>query len=192
METILALLIGISLAAASGFRVFLPLLAMSIASHFGIIPLSDSWEWVGGYTAIITLGAASLVEIVAYYIPWLDNLLDSIAIPLAGVAGSLLVAASIGDMSPIITWSLAIIAGGGTAAAIKTGGATTRLASTATTAGIGNPIVSSVETGTSIVLSLFSIFAPILAFIFVLIIFYIFYRIYRKFKRKKEISEAEE
>lgn len=191
METILALIIGISLAAASGFRVFLPLLAMSIASHFGVIPLAESWEWVGSYTAIISLGVASLVEIVAYYIPWLDNLLDSIAIPLAGVAGTFLVAASIGDMSPLITWSLAIIAGGGTAAAIKTGGATTRLASTATTAGFGNPVVSTVETGTSIVLSLFSIFAPILAFFFVLVIFYVFYRIYKKFKRKKTEPEAE-
>ncbi len=186
MEIILALFVGIGLAAASGFRVFLPLLAMSLGAHFGIIPLSDSWQWVGSSLALTVLGVASVVEILAYYLPFFDNLLDSIAIPLAGIAGTFLVAAALGDINPIFSWSMAIIAGGGTAAAIKTGGASTRLASSATTAGLGNPVISTVETGTSIVLSLFSIIAPVLAFFLVLVIFYFLYRFYRRFIKKKE------
>lgn len=185
IENIFALFLGIGLAAAAGFRVFLPLLAMSLASHFGIIPLGESWAWVGSPVALIALGAASIIEIIAYYIPWLDNLLDTIAIPLAGFAGTLLVAVALGNMDPVFTWSLAIIAGGGTAAVIKTGGATTRLASTATTGGLANPIISTAETGTSILLSSFAIFLPVLAIIFVGIILFIMYRIYRNFKRKK-------
>jgi len=184
-ETIFSIIIGIGLAASVGFRIFVPLFALSLASFYGIIPLNESWEWVGSSTAIIILGIATIVEILAYFIPWLDNLLDTIAVPLAAVAGTAVMVATVSNLDPTITWALAIIAGGGTATAIKGSTSTTRLASTATTAGIANPVISTVETGTSIIMSVFSIFIPILAIILVVLIFWILFKIFKLFKPLK-------
>ena len=189
-ETIFSILLGIGLAASVGFRVFVPLFTLSLASYYEIIPLNESWQWVGSMPAMITLGIATIVEIVAYIIPWLDNLLDTIAVPLAAVAGTAVMLSTAADLDPVVTWSLAIIAGGGTATAIKTSTSTTRLASTATTGGIANPVVSTVETGTSVVMSVLSFVAPVLAIIFVVIILYLMFKVFRWFRpSKKRINE---
>lgn len=182
IETILSIFLGIGLSASVGFRVFVPLFALSLASYFNVWELNDSWEWIGSLTAVVTLGVATLVEIFAYYIPYIDNLLDSIAIPLAAIAGTAVMVSTVADLSPVITWALAIIAGGGTAAAVAGSSGATRLASTTTTGGIANPVVSTIETGTSVVMSAFSIFIPALAFIFVIIILYIIFRLYKKIR----------
>ncbi|GFZ94634.1 hypothetical protein GCM10011531_27970 [Aquaticitalea lipolytica] len=184
-ETIISIFLGIGLAASVGFRVFVPLFALSLASYFNFWELNESWQWIGSLTAVITLGVATLVEISAYYIPYLDNLLDTIAIPLATIAGTAVMVSTVADLSPIITWSLAIIAGGGTAAAIKSSAGATRLASTTTTAGFGNPVVSTVETGTSLVMSIFSIFLPVIAFVLVILILFIIFKLYKKIKPSK-------
>ncbi|MGB1042710.1 MAG: DUF4126 domain-containing protein [Tenacibaculum sp.] len=170
-ETIISIFLGIGLAASVGFRVFLPLFALSLAGYYNVIPLNENWSWVASSSAIITLGFATFLEICAYYIPWFDNLLDTISVPLAAIAGTAVMASTVADLSPIITWALAIIAGGGTASAIKGTTASTRLTSTATTGGLANPIVSTVETGTSMVMSVFSIFLPIIAILLVILIF---------------------
>lgn len=184
----LSIFLGVGLAASVGFRVFLPLFALSLAAYFGTWELNESWQWIGGIAALLTLGVATMVEIFAYFIPWVDNLLDSIAIPLAAIAGTAVMVSTVAGLDPIVTWSLAIIAGGGTATAIKGAGATGRLASTATTGGIANPIVATVETGTALVVTAASIFAPILAAVLVIIILVIIFRIYRKLRPRKNIS----
>jgi hypothetical protein len=181
-ETILSLFLGIGLAASAGFRVFLPLFAMSLASHFNIIPLNESWAWVGGFPAMITLGVAMIGEIFAYYIPFVDNVLDTIATPLAAIAGTAAMASTLIDLDPMLTWGLAIIAGGGTATAMQGMTSVTRLASSVKTAGLGNPVVSTAETGTAITLSSLSIFLPIVALIVVVIIFVIIFWLFRKFR----------
>ena len=185
IETIISICLGIGLSASVGFRVFLPLFALSLASYFDVWQLNDSWQWIGSTAALVTLGVATLVEIFAYFIPYIDNLLDSIAVPLAALAGTAIMLSTVADLSPVITWSLAIIAGGGTAAAVAGTSSATRLTSTVTTGGIGNPVVSVLETGTSIVMSIISIFLPILAAFLALIILFIVYKLYNKFKRSK-------
>ena len=184
-ETILSIFLGIGLAASVGFRVFLPLFALSLASYFGVWDLNDNWEWVGSLAAVITLGVATIIEIFAYFIPWVDNLLDSIAVPLAAIAGTAVMVSTVANLDPVVTWALAIIAGGGTATAIKGAGATSRLTSTATTGGLGNPVVSTVETGTAAVVTAASIFAPVLAAVLVIVILFIIFRIYRKLRPKR-------
>ncbi|MDP5062787.1 MAG: DUF4126 domain-containing protein [Maribacter sp.] len=183
-DTVLSIFLGIGLAASVGFRVFLPLFALSLASYFGIWELNDNWQWIGSLVAVLTLGVATVLEIFAYFIPWFDNLLDSIAVPLAAIAGTAVMVSTVADLDPVITWSLAIIAGGGTATAIKGAGATGRLASTATTGGLANPLITTVETGTAVVVSVASIFAPILAAVLVIIILVIIFRIYRSLRPK--------
>ncbi len=181
-ETVISIFLGLGLAASVGFRVFLPLFALSLASYFNVWELNDSWQWIGGLAAVITLGVATVVEVFAYFIPWVDNMLDSAAVPLAAIAGTAVMVSTVAGLDPVVTWSLAIIAGGGTATAIKGAGAAGRLASTATTGGLANPIVSTLETGTAVVVTTASIFAPFLAVILVIIILFVIFRIYRKLR----------
>ncbi|WMI65024.1 DUF4126 domain-containing protein [Aestuariibaculum sp. YM273] len=185
VDSIISIFLGIGLAASVGFRVFLPLFALSLASYFGVWELNESWLWVGSSTALITLGVATIVEIFAYFIPYVDNALDSIAVPLAALAGTAVMLSTVADLSPVVTWALAIIAGGGTAAAISGSSGTTRLASTATTGGLANPVVSTIETGTSMVMSVLSIFVPVIAFLVVIFILFIIFKLYKKFSRPK-------
>ena len=184
-DTIFSILVGIGLAASVGFRIFVPLFALSIATYYDIIPLNENWEWIGSGTAMIILGIATLVEIIAYLIPWLDNLLDSIAVPLAAIAGTAVMVATVSDLNPAFTWALAIIAGGGTATAIQSSTSAARLTSSTTTAGLANPIVSTVETGTSIVVSTLSIVYPIIAVIIIAIILWVIFKVFKLFNRKK-------
>ena len=184
-ETIISIFLGIGLSASVGFRVFLPLFALSLASYFDVWQLNDSWQWISSTTALITLGVATVIEILAYFIPYIDNLLDTISVPLATLAGTAVMLSTVTDLSPVITWALAIIAGGGTAAAISGTSSTTRLASTATTGGLANPLVATIETGTSIVMSVISIFLPVVAFVFVLLIFFVIFKLYKKFTSRK-------
>jgi len=184
-ETIISICLGIGLSASVGFRVFVPLFALSLTAFLGHWELNESWQWIGSVSAVIVLGVATVVEIFAYYIPYVDNLLDSAAIPLAAIAGTAVMVSTVADLSPVITWALAIIAGGGTAAAVASTSGATRLASTATTGGIANPIVSTVETGTAVVMSAMSIVFPIVALFLVFIILFIIFRLYKKFKSRK-------
>ncbi len=188
VQIIAGISLGVGLAAAVGFRVFLPLLFLSLAGFYDVIPLSESWGWVGSITAIIVLGIATVIEIAGYYIPWVDNALDTIAVPLATIAGTMAVAATVGDLDPVITWALAIIAGGGTAAAISGTSSAVRLASSATTGGIANPVVSTVETATASVFSVLAIFIPILAGVLVVLLFFFVFRYYKKRRSKTAIE----
>src|SRR5699024_9300463 len=113
-EAIISIFLGVGLAASVGFRVFLPLFALSLAAYFDFILLSYNWQWIGMIPALIALGVAMFLEVFAYYIPFVDNVLDSIAVPLAGIAGTAVMVSTMADLSPMITWALAIIAGGGT------------------------------------------------------------------------------
>lgn len=168
LELIITILMGIGLAAASGFRIFIPFLVVSIASFTGNLNLSDSFSWIGTLPALITFSVATLLEIAGYYIPWVDNILDTITSPMAVVAGAVLMASVVTDISPLVKWTLAIIAGGGVAGTVQAVTGVTRATSTLTTGGLGNPAVSSVESGSSITLSAMSIFIPIIAGIVVI------------------------
>jgi hypothetical protein len=183
-ESIISIFLGIGLAASAGFRVFLPLFALSLASYFGAWDLNGNWEWLSSLSALAVFGVATTMEIFAYFIPWVDNLLDSFAIPLAGIAVTVVMVSTVADLEPLVTWILAIIAGGGTATAIKGASATSRLASTATTGGLANPIISAVETGTALVVTILSLLVPIAAVILVIVILGFIFNIYRKLRPK--------
>jgi len=162
-EAVLSVMLGIGLAAACGFRIFVPLLVMSIAATAGHLQLSEGFAWIGTWPALIAFAVATTLEIAAYYIPWLDNLLDTVATPAAVVAGVIVVAACVTDMSPYLKWTLAVIAGGGAAGAVQALTVTGRAASTATTGGAANPVVSTVEAGSAAALSTVSVLVPVLA-----------------------------
>lgn len=170
MEILLTILMGIGLSAASGFRVFVPFLVISIASLTGNLQLSDSFSWIGTVPAVIAFGTASVLEIAGYYIPWFDNLLDTIASPIAVIAGIILMASVVSGMSPLLKWTLTIIAGGGIAASMQALTGFTRLTSTTTTGGAANPVVSTAELGGSAALAIMAVLVPVIAAIIVLIL----------------------
>src|SRR5882762_553706 len=163
METGLSLLIGIGLSAACGFRVFVPLLVVSIAANTGHLALAKSFAWVGSDAALIAFAVATVLEITAYYVPSLDNLLDTVASPAAVVAGTIITASLVADMSPFLRWTLAVIAGGGVAGLVQGTTVLTRATSTATTGGFANPLLATAELGGSLVTSVLSLVAPIVA-----------------------------
>lgn len=162
MDTVIAIFVGLGLAAACGLRVFLPLLVTSVSSHLGIIDLGPDWAWAGSWPAMVALGAAAAFEVGAYWVPWLDHALDLIAGPCAVIAGTLVAASQFGEIEPLVKWASALVAGGGLAATVKATAMSIRAGSTATTAGIGNPAVSTVESIMAAAASVVAIIAPLI------------------------------
>lgn len=192
-ETVMGLLIGIGLSAACGFRIFVPLLIMSLATISGHMTLSSEFNWIGTHAALAIFGIATIIEIFAYFVPWVDNLLDTIATPAAVVAGTVVTASVITEMSPLLKWSLAIIAGGGVAGTIQTFTGISRITSTTLTGGIGNPLLSTAEAGASLGMSIISISFPVIAFIIVLtLISYSGKKIYSRLFKQRKINSQEE
>ena len=170
MELLLSVCVGLGLSAACGFRVFVPLLVTSIAAYSGHLHLASSFDWIGTPAALTAFGVATALEVGGYYIPWLDHFLDTLATPAAVVAGTIITASMVTDVSSFLKWSLAIVAGGGIAGAVQ---ATTILArglSLTTTAGLGNPLVATAELGGSILTAIAALVAPFLALGLVLLL----------------------
>tara|TARA_B100001559_G_scaffold223689_1_gene187798 strand:+ start:50 stop:634 length:585 start_codon:yes stop_codon:yes gene_type:complete len=173
-DVIIALSMGLGLAAASGFRVFLPPFLLSIAVRADAVDVNlmdTPFEYFDSNVAVILLGVATVAEFAGYYVPWVDNLLDSIASPAAVVAGSGMTALVLeGNTDPVIQWSLAIIAGGGVTAIVQGATVVTRGISTTLTAGFANPIVSTGENLASVILALIAMVLPILAAVIVAVL----------------------
>ena len=185
METILGLCIGIGLSAACGFRVFVPLLVMSIASLIGWFEPMKGFEWLAMPSVCIALAVATVFEVGAYYIPWVDNLLDTIATPAALIAGTLTtMAASTGEMSQFASWAAALIVGGGTATAVQMSTVALRGVSTATTGGIANPLVSTGEWISALVISVLAFTVPVLVVIMGIILMIVGVRWIRRKKQE--------
>tara|TARA_B110000014_G_C20073330_1_gene560012 strand:- start:795 stop:1370 length:576 start_codon:yes stop_codon:yes gene_type:complete len=163
VQVILSLSLGLGLAAACGFRVFIPPLMMGVASRFDLYELEGSFIWVGEDWAIAVFAVATFLEIGGYYIPWVDNLLDTVATPAAFIGGIFVTSASLeGDVDPSIQWILATVAGGSTAGVIQLGTVATRAVSTGTTGGLANPLISTLEAVASLICILLSFFLVII------------------------------
>jgi len=156
---------GLGLSAACGFRVFVPLLVVSVASRTGHLSLAGGFDWMGSDVALICFGVATALEIAGYYIPWLDHALDTMATPAAVVAGTIVTASLVGDMSPFLRWTLAAIAGGGLAGSVQATTVVARGVSTLTTGGLANPLFATAELGGSVVTSLMAIIVPVITMV---------------------------
>lgn len=186
-QLIVGLISGVGIAAAAGFRVFLPLLAMALAARFGGLQLSGGFEWVTSNGAIIALATATVLEIGAFYVPWIDNALDHVAAPASVLAGTLAVASQAGTNEPWLNWVLGLVAGGGTAGMIQLGTMAVRGLSLVATGGLANPIVATAENALAIMLSLLAILVPILAILAVGVVVFL---IVRKLRQRREARLA--
>jgi hypothetical protein len=169
-STLLSLLIGLGLSASCGFRIFVPPFIISLAALSGHLELSDNFAWMSTLPAVIALGTAVVMEIGAYYLPILDHFLDTVAAPAAVVAGTIVSASIFTELSPMMNWSLALIAGGGVAGAVHTAMAVIRGGSSLLTAGLGNPLVATAELGGAVGTSILSLIMPGLALLVILVV----------------------
>ena len=180
LTTLLSILAALGLAAACGFRVFVPLFVVSLAQRAGLLGLSEGFAWIGSTPALICFGVATALEIAAYYVPVFDNLLDTIATPAAIVAGIVVSAAVMTDIDPWLKWTLATIAGGSLAAAVQIPMVAARGVSTSTTVGLANPAVSTGELVAASTFSGLAIFWPLLVPVAALAAVVFFYRRLRR------------
>ena len=163
MQYIVAAALGLGLAACSGFRVFVPLLAASVAHHVGWLPAAPGFAWLGSWPAMATLGMATVVEIAGYYVPVVDNFLDTLTTPASFIAGGLLMTSTLPHMDPAVRWTLGMLVGGGTAGLVQTGTALLRAGSTTATAGLANPLLAKVENVVAVLGSLLALLLPLVA-----------------------------
>jgi hypothetical protein len=184
LDTLLSVGVGLGLAAAAGFRVFVPLLVLSLAARAGYVPLSSGFEWVASTPALLAFGTATVVEVGAYYVPWLDNLLDTLAVPAAMVAGVIASASVMTDLPPVLKWSVALIGGGAAAGVVQTSTALLRLKSTATTAGLANPLLATTELVGSVITSVLAIVLPLLALLLIALALFVIYRVSRRLLKR--------
>ena len=185
VQILLSLSLGLGLAAACGFRVFIPPLMMGVGSRLDLYKLEGSFVWVDDTWAIAIFAVATLLEIGGYFIPWIDNLLDAVATPAAIVGGIFVTSASLeGELDPSAQWTLSVIAGGSVSGVIQLGTVATRAISTGTTGGLANPIISLLEAVASILCILISFL--LVAIIPIVIIFLIWKSIgYIQITKKK-------
>ena len=190
LELFHALLIGIGLSAACGFRVFVPLLGVSIACQAGYLQLSPEFAWLGSTPALLAFTIATVIEVGAYTVPFIDHLMDTITTPAAVIAGTLLTASLLGDTSPFLKWSLAIIAGGGAAGIVQIGTMAVRGGSTLLTGGFGNLVVAMLELAGSAVMTLLSLLLPVLTLAALLVtVFFLIFFIARRFSAKRQPAD---
>lgn len=175
-QTLLSVCLGLGLSAACGFRIFVPFLLMNLAVRAGYLSVTGSFEWIGSTPALVMFSVATVLEIGAYYVPWLDNFLDSMATPTATIAGVLATASVVTGMDPMLKWPLAVIAGGGVAGIIQTTTVAARGLSSLTTAGLGNPLVSTLESGAAIGFTLLAVVVPAVAALAVALLLFLLLR----------------
>jgi hypothetical protein len=188
MDAVMGVLAGLALSAAVGFRVFVPLLLAGSAARLGYLGLTSDMAWLGSDAALVALATATVLEVSAYYVPWLDNLLDTVATPTAILAGVITWAAVTPELSPLLRWTLAVVAGGGAAGLVQSGTTLLRLHSSAFTAGLGNPVVASGELAGSVSLSVLAVVAPVLAGVLVVLLLIGLGGFYRRATRRRNAA----
>ena len=167
---VLAIALGLGLAAAAGFRVFVPLLTAGLAANAGYLDLSGGFDWLSSTPALVALGTATLLEVGAYYVPWLDNTLDALASPAAVAAGIVASAAVITDVPPMVRWLVAIVGGGGVAGIIQSATVVARLKSSTLTGGFGNPVIATLELLGAAIAALLALFLPLIALVALIVL----------------------
>jgi hypothetical protein len=175
----LSLVLGIALAAATGFRVFLPMLIVSGAAYTGHLHLDNSFAWLGTPSALIMLSVAAVAEVLAYYVPVIDNLLDTLATPAALIAGTIVSSAVMTDVPPMVKWTAAVIAGGGIAGLTQGLTGILRAHSTVLTGGLGNPVIATAELGGAVLISFLALTAPAAAIALVVLFLLVAIRLLR-------------
>lgn len=190
LQILIQVMLGIALSAVCGYRIFVPFLAMGIAGMAGYIQFADGFAWISSWPALLVFGVATILEIAAYFIPHIDNILNAIALPAGAVAGIIVAASVISDMDPMLKWTLAIIAGGGAATVTGLLSNGVHQLSTAVSAGFANPVVSGAESVGTVAASVISIAMPIVGVTLFVMVVVVSILIIRRFRKRKKVAPA--
>lgn len=188
VETVASVLIGIGLSATCGFRIFVPLLVMSVTGQLDLLHLSPAFAWIQSTPALVAFSVATVLEVLAYLIPVVDNALNAASIPLTVIAGTVITAAVILDLNPFLTWTLAVIAGGGASLAGSAASNMLHGGSTAATGGTANPVLSALESVFSVIMSVLSVLVPVMAVLLLIIAGVFGVRVLRRVFRRKPVA----
>lgn len=184
-EVIFSLALGLGLSAACGFRVFVPMLVICLAARSGHLTLAEGWLWLASTPALVAFSTATVLEVVAYYIPVVDHVLDVMTAPVAAVAGTVAAAAVFVEISPLLKWVLAIVAGGGAASVVHGAKTVARAGISIPTFGMGNWLLSTGELFSAFGVSLLSLLMPLLGFIFCIGLALLAFAVYRRRRLRK-------
>ena len=185
------LALGVALAAACGLRIFLPLLVVGCASALGWVEMAGGLAWMGSAPALTVLGAATLVELAAYHVPWLDNALDWLGAPVAVGAGTLMAASLLPEGDAVLRWTLAAAAGGGAAGVVHLGTAVLRKMSSLGTGGLANPLLGFAEAFGAFAVSVIVLAVPVLAVVVVVLLVAGAARVLRRRRRNAPARSAD-
>ncbi len=186
-NTLTAAAMGIALSASCGFRVFIPMLVAGLASRFQWFHFAESFSWLSSTPTLISLSTASVLEIAAYYIPFVDNILDTIATPLSMAAGTVMASSILPIENEWLRWMTGIVAGGGGAGLVASGTGLLRLLSSKFTLGTGNAAVATVENTSALAGSIMSFIVPvIMAIVFFVLFVFLIKKLVDKLTASKE------
>jgi hypothetical protein len=179
----LQIAMGLSLAACAGLRAFLPLLVVGAAGRMDYLPLTRSFEWLESWPALIVFGVAVAAELLADKIPVVDNFLDAVQGFVKPIAGTILMASVVTELPPLYVTVLALVLGGGAAGVVHLTKANLRVASTVTTAGTGNPVLSFIEDAGALLGSVAAIVVPVVVVLLIALVLFLMWRMLRRGRR---------
>lgn len=187
MDTLLAIAVGLGLAAACGFRIFVPLLAASIAANTGHLAVAPGFDWLGSPVAMAAFGTATVLEVAAYYVPWLDHVLDTITTPAAVIAGMVASASVLVDVPPLVKWAVVLVGGGGIAGLMQGATVALRTKSGLFTGGLANFAVASVELVGATTTAILAIVLPFVALALIVVLLAMSWRALRRLTRRRSL-----
>jgi hypothetical protein len=185
---VLAIFLGLGLAASTGLNTSLPLLLLAAAARFHVAgtTLNARFAWLESDAALIVLIVAAALEIVADKFPAVDHALDSVGTFVRPAIGTLAAASVFTGTDPLVATVAGLIVGAPTALGFHAIKAGTRLTSSATTLGCANPLLSMAEDLASVAMSLISIFAPIAVPAMVALVGFALWRIAMRLRRRQQ------
>lgn len=191
---IYAVLLGLSLAASTGLNTFLPLFLLAGAAHFQLFNanhlLNGNFAWIASGGALTALGLATAVEVVGDKIPTVDHALDVFGTLARPLVGTFAAAAVFTQADPAMAALAGLVVGAPIAFGFHTAKAGTRAASSATTLGVGNPVLSTLEDIVATILVFVGLVAPWLVPVLLIGAFWVMWRLYRRLSTQWPFKRA--
>jgi len=183
---LLHLAMGLGLAASAGLRAFLPMLIVGLAARLDLVELAGGFAWLESWPAITVFAVAVAAELGADKFPVVDHFLDMFQMIVKPVAGALLAASVTTDWTPLYLVVFSVIAGAASAGVVHVTKSKLRLASSLTTAGTANPVLSLGEDAVALTASVGAILVPaVVALVFLVAVAVVWYGVWRIRRRPR-------
>ena len=189
MEGVLSIVSAFGLSTSAGLNAYLPLLVVALLARFtDLVSLDKPWDALQSWWVIGVLLVLLVIEVLVDKVPAVDSVNDAIQTFIRPVAGAILFASSAGVISeghPVLALICGLLVAGGVHAAK----ATVRPIVTGTTAGVLNPVVSTLEDAVSLIMAILAVVLPVLALLFLVLIILWIIRWRRRRRKRQEWSD---